>query len=514
MSVLSAAAGEEPGSLFERQDDNFDYFRKMLEGPYYLCDEPDRYYWVNGNIADSMVSAEAVWKSGDEWLKNAVGVMYDGNGRFWFSPEDTPQPGTAVFTLRMTWENYQLVEDVTLRVLRLPFNVYKKTAGEIVLGEDYRLGSRVHLEELFNSCWRISAEMEPGAYIEWDDYPCFEVLADESTDYHELYTGYGDDYIRFDEDEGNLSVLQPGMYQYTVRRRICNIWFNFPVRIVARGSSVPGQSGDYHYLLYEDGTVDITAYTGGEQEVRIPEELDGYPVFCLAEGAFRDNRTMSRVTVPGCVKLINEQAFRNCSALEEIILEEGVLSIRREAVSGCSILKKIQIPASVDYIGPRPARDCPELAEITVESGNARYAVYKHLLYDKTERKIIQALSRQIAGSFEIPQGTRIIGEAAFSGCEYLEGIVIPDSVEEIEGYAFSGYSHLEELTLPEGVKILGANILDDCESIRKLTIPATVKWIDEDALGGCRKDLSIELYSEEIGQYCAGHGFLNVVRK
>ena len=59
------------------------------------------------------------------------------NGWFWFSPENVSQPGTAVFTLRMTWKNYQLIDDVTLRVLRLPFNTYKKTSGEIVLGEDY-----------------------------------------------------------------------------------------------------------------------------------------------------------------------------------------------------------------------------------------------------------------------------------------------------------------------------------------------------------------------------------------
>lgn len=521
LNGIQPAAGEEPGSLFERQESGFAFFRKMLGGPYYLCDEPERYYWVNGvigawdNDPNPMIEAEAVWKSGDEWLKEAVGVEYDGNGWFWFSPENVSQPGTAVFTLRMTWKNYQLIDDVTLRVLRLPFNTYKKTAGEIVLGEDYRFGSPVHLEELLDSCWKISVEMEHGPYDGWDDYPSLQIPDDENRDdYNNYNDAYGDDFIGFDSETGNLTVLQPGMYQYTVRRRIDNVWFDFPVRIIARGSGVPGESGDYQYRLYEDGTVDITAYTGSEREVRIPEEMDGHPVFCLAGNAFGDNRMLSRVTVPGCVKVIDRQAFRNCYALEEIILEEGVLSIGKEALSGCGILKKIRIPASVDYIGPQPVFSCPELAEIAVDEGNARYAVYKHLLYDKTERKIIQALSRQITGSFEIPQGTRIIGESAFSECEYLKSIVIPDSVEEIEGYAFGGYSHLEELTLPEGVRILGGNILDGCESIRKLTIPASVKWIDDNTLAGCSKDMAIELYSKEIELYCADHGFLNLVRK
>ncbi len=37
-------------------------------------------------------------------------------------------------------------------------------------------------------------------------------------------------------------------------------------------------SGDYEYALLEDGTAEITDYTGRDAELIIPSELDGHPV--------------------------------------------------------------------------------------------------------------------------------------------------------------------------------------------------------------------------------------------
>ncbi|MBQ1256081.1 MAG: hypothetical protein IIX93_02245, partial [Clostridia bacterium] len=60
-------------------------------------------------------------------------------------------------------------------------------------------------------------------------------------------------------------------------------------------------SGDYRYTILEDGTVEITEYTGEAQELVIPDELDGYTVSALGDSAFEICDYMTTVTIPDSV---------------------------------------------------------------------------------------------------------------------------------------------------------------------------------------------------------------------
>ena len=45
-------------------------------------------------------------------------------------------------------------------------------------------------------------------------------------------------------------------------------------------------SGDYEYVLLEDGTAEITEYTGNASTLEIPAELDGHTVTSIGKRAF------------------------------------------------------------------------------------------------------------------------------------------------------------------------------------------------------------------------------------
>ena len=45
-------------------------------------------------------------------------------------------------------------------------------------------------------------------------------------------------------------------------------------------------SGDYRYVLLEDGTAKITRYTGTAETLDVPEVLDGYRVTGIGDYAF------------------------------------------------------------------------------------------------------------------------------------------------------------------------------------------------------------------------------------
>ena len=45
-------------------------------------------------------------------------------------------------------------------------------------------------------------------------------------------------------------------------------------------------SGDYEYFLLEDGTVKILGYDGEDEEIDVPEQIDGHEVTSIRHVAF------------------------------------------------------------------------------------------------------------------------------------------------------------------------------------------------------------------------------------
>ena len=57
-------------------------------------------------------------------------------------------------------------------------------------------------------------------------------------------------------------------------------------------------SGDYGYILLEDGTVEIKNYYGEDEELEVPGELDGFIVTSIGDGAFGFCTSLSNITIP------------------------------------------------------------------------------------------------------------------------------------------------------------------------------------------------------------------------
>ena len=114
----------------------------------------------------------------------------------------------------------------------------------------------------------------------------------------------------------------------------------------------------------------------------------------------------------------------------EVVIPEGVTSIRFSAFSGCSSLTSVTIPESVTYIGFYAFKGCSSLESVT------------------------------------IPNSVTTILPSAFSGCSSLTSITIPDSVTYIGFYAFSGCSSLTSVTIPDSVTYIGAYAFSGCDNL------------------------------------------------
>lgn len=107
----------------------------------------------------------------------------------------------------------------------------------------------------------------------------------------------------------------------------------------------------YYYLKLDDGTIAITFYEGKEKELTIPSNIDGYTVSMIYWGAFGENTTIEKVTIPSTVTAIEYYAFSTCNNLKEVSLPSGLKKIGRGAFYNCNAMDSVIIPKNVTEIG-------------------------------------------------------------------------------------------------------------------------------------------------------------------
>ena len=74
-------------------------------------------------------------------------------------------------------------------------------------------------------------------------------------------------------------------------------------------------SGDYSYQILDDGTVEITGYSGSDTELVIPGEIEGLAVSSIDDGAFESCISVISVFISSNVKHIGKYAFNKCTNL-------------------------------------------------------------------------------------------------------------------------------------------------------------------------------------------------------
>src|SRR5262245_12609425 len=98
----------------------------------------------------------------------------------------------------------------------------------------------------------------------------------------------------------------------------------------------PLQAEDFQYDI-SDGRVAIVGYIGPEENVIIPETIEGLPVNRIVDYAFIHS-TLIGITIPDSVTDIDSYAFAYCTALASVTIPASVTSIGAYAFYGCSSL--------------------------------------------------------------------------------------------------------------------------------------------------------------------------------
>ena len=108
-------------------------------------------------------------------------------------------------------------------------------------------------------------------------------------------------------------------------------------------------SGDYTYVVLEDGTVKITKYNGTSDEIErdLPSEIDGKTVTVIGKEAFAGAEGLTVVNFPTGLVKIEERAFAESSKISwEIIMT--VMPSSRLSLSINSYISAVTLGSSPD----------------------------------------------------------------------------------------------------------------------------------------------------------------------
>lgn len=157
----------------------------------------------------------------------------------------------------------------------------------------------------------------------------------------------------------------------------------------------------------------------------------------------------------------------------EVVIEEGVTSIGKNAFYGITNMTSVSIPSSVTYFGPAAFRNCSSLNDISIpDSVTYLYA------------DVFNGCSSLT--NITIPSSITCIPNNCFASCKNLTDVVIPGTVTKIDNYAFWSCSKLEPISIPHGVTNIGSAAFYKCSNLTSITIPESVTQIYKSAFSGC----------------------------
>ena len=181
--------------------------------------------------------------------------------------------------------------------------------------------------------------------------------------------------------------------------------------------------------------------------------------------------------------------YLNGELVTELVIPEGVTSIRDYAFYGCTSLTSITIPDSVTSIGDYAFRGCTSLTSVSIGNGVTSigdYAFYNcPIKIARISTNVISYVPKDKLETVEITGGSSI-DYYAFGSCSSLTSVTIGNSVTSIGEKAFYNSSCLKSITIGNGVTCIGTWAFAHCTSLSSVTIPDSVSDIGEWAFFCC----------------------------
>ena len=235
----------------------------------------------------------------------------------------------------------------------------------------------------------------------------------------------------------------------------------------------------------------LTDYEGNDTTLELPSEVEGYPL-----------------------RRIEGQAI-SAYELRELTIPEGVESLGCRAVSYTSNLKELTLPSTLKKISPMAIGSADSLEKIILRGKSTAVSVKDGVLFSADGKTLLRYPTKK-GHYYEVPEGTEKIDTGAFLEADLYE-VGFPETLKDIDNYAFEGCNGLDRLEFPDSLERIGAGafsgntftVFDEIEAaiIENVKIGPNLINIGPDAFSG-HPIVSFEV-SEDNAAYSAANGMI-----
>lgn len=185
-------------------------------------------------------------------------------------------------------------------------------------------------------------------------------------------------------------------------------------------------------------------------------------------------QTIGNNAFKGCIKLTSiyfpykefeEDEYTGLNQSKKVPIKKSIVQIGESAFEGTGLIE-FNTPVTVTSFGRGMLKNCVNLTKVNFgENRNKDYAF-------------------------------TAINAECFAGDTALESIIIPNTVNSIQGSVFKDCTNLKNVTLPTNpsFKTLNNSIFENCESLTELVVPKNVVTIKNNAFKNCENLVSIQL--------------------
>ena len=207
--------------------------------------------------------------------------------------------------------------------------------------------------------------------------------------------------------------------------------------------------GDFVFGII-DGVNTLVDYWGNDAELALPQSCNGEN-YVIEVDVFKNNTSITSITIPNSVTSIGERAFYGCSGLKTVInysnltFSKGSSDYGYVAYYANKVINASKCLIEGDFIFDK------------IDGVNTLIAYWGN--------------ATELILPADCNGESYVIGNYAFYGCSDLTSIEIPNSVTSIGNYAFKDCKNIETLYISSAINSIGDEAFAGCDNISEIKI-------------------------------------------
>lgn len=229
------------------------------------------------------------------------------------------------------------------------------------------------------------------------------------------------------------------------------------------------------------------------QEVQLDEG-----VLTLGDYAFNGCSSLLKIVLPNSIKTnIAKYCFAGCSSLKDVTIGTGIPVIDDFAFNGCSSLPHIEIPCNVDSINSSVFVGCTSLKTVVFKEENSNLFLGSNG-YINSNPTSHESSVQNLPMFKDCPLDSVFIGRrikynaqgkygfSPFCHNTTLRSVFVTDAETAISDYEFYLCTNLKTIEMGDGVESIGYWSFSKCQTLERLTFGTGMKTIGAEAFSDC----------------------------